>query len=478
MEMKRTFQEDEEREKSFGVSVTLDRTFWQKFLRLNKKAAHRVLNAFKEAKFTCAFISDDPSNGDMRRDRRHRRSALGLMMQHPYQQNRFRMLFRILGCHQSLTGLNVTYRDGIGLQLARAIKNVQQARTLWIEAEDMTVGPDFRKLLDGLRGHASTKTLSLRLPHGFYHQALSIIPTLRSLEKVQLNEYLSGTVVLSLDDAQALAQLLQLELPLEVKLHKVEFLEMGASLAFQEGVAAARVRGLELDESNLLLDPTRTMAVLASSRLKHVKITLTVDSASTRTELFHVTLGKSIASMTHLEEFNFCRSLGGDETVKNLEVAILKAAGSSTSLKRLTLTFDEYSESFDEACAQCIAQSTTLEEIDLHWRIHIFGRLICKAPMLVEAMKVNFRVQHIRLVDTFPLATVSWDEDTRANLDTFTLLNRSGRGYLASDPGNVIAGVQVLEKVADSLNCVFLHLRENPALCHEKCKRVGSSGGK
>ena len=43
--------------------------------------------------------------------------------------------------------------------------------------------------------------------------------------------------------------------------------------------------------------------------------------------------------------------------------------------------------------------------------------------------------------------------------------DRSGRPYLATDPGDVRAGVQVLEQVQDKLDCIYSHLRENPALC-------------
>ena len=51
-------------------------------------------------------------------------------------------------------------------------------------------------------------------------------------------------------------------------------------------------------------------------------------------------------------------------------------------------------------------------------------------------------------------------EDLRA----FLRLNRAGRRYLADDGSSNTKGVNVLSAVSDDLNCVFLHLRENPSL--------------
>jgi hypothetical protein len=44
-------------------------------------------------------------------------------------------------------------------------------------------------------------------------------------------------------------------------------------------------------------------------------------------------------------------------------------------------------------------------------------------------------------------------------------LNGAGRRYLVEDGSSVSKGVQVLSRVNDDINCVFLHLLENPRLC-------------
>jgi len=44
-------------------------------------------------------------------------------------------------------------------------------------------------------------------------------------------------------------------------------------------------------------------------------------------------------------------------------------------------------------------------------------------------------------------------------------MNRAGRSYFQDDAGNKNLGVKVLLSVIDNLNCLFIHLRENPVLC-------------
>jgi hypothetical protein len=44
-------------------------------------------------------------------------------------------------------------------------------------------------------------------------------------------------------------------------------------------------------------------------------------------------------------------------------------------------------------------------------------------------------------------------------------LNVAGRRYLVQDGSSILKGVEVLSAVSDEMNCVFLHLLENPRLC-------------
>jgi hypothetical protein len=47
-------------------------------------------------------------------------------------------------------------------------------------------------------------------------------------------------------------------------------------------------------------------------------------------------------------------------------------------------------------------------------------------------------------------------------------LNGAGRRYLIEDGSSISKGVDVLSAVNDDINCVFLHLLENPGLCNRR----------
>jgi hypothetical protein len=61
-----------------------------------------------------------------------------------------------------------------------------------------------------------------------------------------------------------------------------------------------------------------------------------------------------------------------------------------------------------------------------------------------------------------------------AELQSLLQLNAAGRRYMVDDANNLYQCTEVLGAVRHDLNCLYLHLRENPGLCKEFC----SSGAK
>jgi hypothetical protein len=56
-------------------------------------------------------------------------------------------------------------------------------------------------------------------------------------------------------------------------------------------------------------------------------------------------------------------------------------------------------------------------------------------------------------------------------------LNGAGRRYLVQDGASVSKGVEVLSRVNKDINCVFLHLLENPRLCDRRAVKMVLPGG-
>jgi hypothetical protein len=55
-------------------------------------------------------------------------------------------------------------------------------------------------------------------------------------------------------------------------------------------------------------------------------------------------------------------------------------------------------------------------------------------------------------------------------------LNAAGRRYLIEDASSISRGVEVLSRVNDDINCVFLHLLENPTLCERTAVEIVNFG--
>jgi hypothetical protein len=53
-------------------------------------------------------------------------------------------------------------------------------------------------------------------------------------------------------------------------------------------------------------------------------------------------------------------------------------------------------------------------------------------------------------------------------------LNEAGRRYLIQDGSSISKGVEVLSAVSNEIDCVFLHLLENPRLCDRRAVEAAS----
>jgi hypothetical protein len=82
-----------------------------------------------------------------------------------------------------------------------------------------------------------------------------------------------------------------------------------------------------------------------------------------------------------------------------------------------------------------------------------------EVSQLVPILMKNYGLE--RLVPDIPCAD---DRTVKAILR----LNGAGRRYLIKDGASISKGVEVLSAVSDEIDCVFLHLLENPGLCNRR----------
>jgi hypothetical protein len=67
-------------------------------------------------------------------------------------------------------------------------------------------------------------------------------------------------------------------------------------------------------------------------------------------------------------------------------------------------------------------------------------------------------------------------ESSLGDVGAILQLNKAGRRYLIEDGSSVSKGVKVLSAVSDEIDCVFLHLLENPRLCDRSAVEAAASG--
>jgi hypothetical protein len=102
-----------------------------------------------------------------------------------------------------------------------------------------------------------------------------------------------------------------------------------------------------------------------------------------------------------------------------------------------------------------LQHNTTLKSLKFHR--HLTFRLNDDEDKQLGALlKKNYALERLPDIDL--------DNEVR-DVGAILLLNEAGRRYLIQDGSSISKGVEVLSRVNNDINCVFLHLLENPVLC-------------
>jgi hypothetical protein len=143
------------------------------------------------------------------------------------------------------------------------------------------------------------------------------------------------------------------------------------------------------------------------------------------------------------------------------------------TLREATFCHCTISESGLSVIAECLGNGSLLSKLSC---------LFCDFPTsstaagdLVAAVKRNYALEKLFIVDRATLSKFA-NLNQQSVLVSIPWLNKAGRRYLKDDPRSVAKGFQVLRKVMDDkehtdlqvLDCLFLHLRENPLLCKDQ----------
>jgi hypothetical protein len=90
-----------------------------------------------------------------------------------------------------------------------------------------------------------------------------------------------------------------------------------------------------------------------------------------------------------------------------------------------------------------------------------------ESKQLVSLLKKNY------VLESLPDINLKYEA---RDVGAILRLNAAGRRYLVQDGSSISKGVQVLSMVNDDINCVFLHLLENPRLCDPSAVEMAIAG--
>jgi hypothetical protein len=135
----------------------------------------------------------------------------------------------------------------------------------------------------------------------------------------------------------------------------------------------------------------------------------------------------------------------------------------NTFLERFTITVDNDSGiQLKELLAllSALQLNTTLKTLGFNFRCfeNVYFT-VDQVNQLGSILMKNYGLE--RLVPDIPCADFG-------TVKAILRLNAAGRRYLIKDGSSISKGVDVLSAVSDEIDCVFIHLLENPSLCDRR----------
>jgi hypothetical protein len=133
----------------------------------------------------------------------------------------------------------------------------------------------------------------------------------------------------------------------------------------------------------------------------------------------------------------------------------------STLLGRHKIEAEEYI-----AIVAAIQLNTTLKTLSIN-QDGSLRLTVDEGKQMAALLKKNFAMESLPDIDL---------ESQAGDVGAILRLNAAGRRYLIEDGSSISKGVEVLSRVNNDINCVFLHLLENPRLCDRSAVEKVSAG--
>ena len=260
-----------------------------------------------------------------------------------------------------------------------------------------------------------------------------------------------------------LSDLLGLDRDLTVKITDNNFRELQSSPSFNDAVATARVKHIEIINCNVGATVPFAEA-LAKSQVRGLRVaTLHFDDDGKSLSWSYDQVAKRLPRMQCLEEIMFEEMNRSPRAA----TAFTRMAARCVLLKRLTINTRSYFATFDQALADCVKSNQLLEYIEFD--AGNYRHEVEHFPYLVDALKMNVSLQNFRFgkYNQVFIPRFTSESSLQRFVNVICRLNRSGRAYMKSEPANRNVSNAVIAAVCDDFDCVLFHVRENPMICEK-----------
>ena len=320
---------------------------------------------------------------------------------------------------------------------------------------------NIRELVAGLNGHSSIQSINLTIPRTWYPFVMPVLRTMPLLGKIELwggaltdedwNAEPGPNVMACILDAYPTAGWETQDISRELKLAYFDLSSESTRKRLADILTSGCLVSFTIHRCQLDKHDTILPDALAKSSLQRFWL----DERA-----IPPVLAEGIGSMRELVDLTF-----NEVTSNGTVLRVVEMAAFMPSLTNLSIRTDYSFELMDLALATCVRQSKSLRRISLCSNGRESNSVASVLlPAFEEAMKDNYQIREVTLFSTMERDD-AFDRAMVKNVKMFVRLNCAGRSYIATNVSDKHKGIKVLECVNDDLNCLLVHLRENPLLC-------------
>jgi hypothetical protein len=400
-----------------------------------------------------------------------------------------------------LSVLRICLRHSLGEPdweiLARILSPIQNKIELELRFTAIEGTEEMRAFARAIQGHPAITQFKSVVCFENTSILCSALTTLPNLEDVVLTQYSPRR-----DDSLPPASMTEL-LTRAPSLRIVEFQNFCFTSSICEATVTVLRQGSSITSLNLheCSFPEGGSEQIASALEENTTLTTFEISPSPDTiihQAFYDALAESLLSNSTLQELTInYREARSPTTTSVCVSSLFLALGMNKTLRKLNIcghvsgVRSVGTRSVIPALHEGLGKNSSLEILELIHVAHVTQPLF--RITAVEALQLNKTLQVLNLCHSTTTPKMTDDEvkhltsvfkknygleslwcfhsrdDRLGDLRSILRLNRAGRRYLSDGHGSVISeGVGVLSAVSDDLNCVFLHLLENPSLCNRR----------